>query len=283
MLEKLSLPLFGRLLESHLDHFESLHLSLRKANLKTSTIVYVSNMILLSALTFIAVMLAGTAALAFALQAAGYSYTLSLILAGGAAALVFFLSYAYPSVRLRSLETHIDRALPFAVLYLSTAASAGIGPIQLFKMLSAKGDTVGEEAQRIYQSVTSLGMDLPTALQKAADRSPSKLFADLLWGMISVVTTGASLDAYLQSRARQMMSLYKRTLRDYSRQISLYTEIYITLIVIGSLFFIILVALISPFVGLSVLFLQGFLVFFVIPFISLAYLVLVKSLNPQEG
>ena len=283
MLEKLSLPLFGRLLEHNIEHFESLHASLRKANIHTSTVVYLSNMFFLAVLTFIIVTFVGTTALSLVLKTAGYSFTLSILVAGGAAAFVLFLSYTYPSIRLRSIQTHIDRSLPFAVLYMSTAASAGIGPIQMFHMLAAKGGIVGEEARKIHSAVTSLGVDLPTVLQKAADRTPSKVFADLLWGMVSVITTGASLDVYLRGRAHAMMNLYRRNLRDYSRQISLYTEIYITLVMIGSLFFIILIALISPFVGISTLFLQGFLVFFVLPFISIAYLVIIKSLNPQEA
>lgn len=283
MLEKISVPLFARLLEGRLEHFESLHTSLRKSNSSTPMLTYLSNMFFLATIAFVAVLLAGTVIFSLALHAAGYSFTLSILLAGGSAALTLFFSYTYPSVRLRSLQTHIDRSLPFAVLYMSTAASAGISPIQIFKILSSKGGVIGEEARKIFASVSSFGLDLPTALQKAAERTPSKVFADLLWGMTSVITTGASLDSYLHGKSRSMMNLYRRSLHDYSRQIALYTEIYITLIVVGGLFFIILVSLISPFVGLSILFLQGFLVFFVMPFISIAYLLIIKSLNPQEG
>ncbi len=282
MLDKLSVPLFGRLLENQADHLESIQNNLRKANMKATAFVYVCNTLFLALIAFLVVITAGTLSLTLMLHAAVYSFTLSILIGAGVAALVVFLSYTYPSVRLRSLETHINRSLPFAILYLSTAASAGIGPVQLFRMLAAKGGIIGEEANKIHTNVSSLGMDLPTALQKVADRTPSKVFADLLWGMISAITTGASLDSYLRNKSHTMMSLYRRTLREYSRQISLYTEIYITLIIIGSLFFIILVALISPFVGISILFLQGFLVFFVIPFLSVAYLLVVKSLNPQE-
>jgi hypothetical protein len=83
------------------------------------------------------------------------------------------------------------------------------------------------------------------------------------------------------------MNIYRRALQDYSKMISFYTEIYITLMIVGSLFFIVLLAVMSP-VGesasgrASTLMLQTFLVFFFIPLVSIAFIVLLKAISPSE-
>jgi flagellar protein FlaJ len=125
-------------------------------------------------------------------------------------------------------------------------------------------------------------MDINTALQRAAVRSPSTKFAELLWGMVSILTTGGNLESYLRGRTKTAMAQYRRALNDYAKTIALYTEIYITLIIVGSLFFIILLAIISPLVGGNTLFLQTFLVFFFIPLVSVGFIMVLKGASPTE-
>jgi len=71
--------------------------------------------------------------------------------------------------------------------------------------------------------------------------------------------------AYTYEAVDELSSTASSELDDYSNQISLYTEIYITLIIVGSLFFIILIAILAPLVGGNILFVQTFLVFFFMP------------------
>jgi flagellar protein FlaJ len=130
--------------------------------------------------------------------------------------------------------------------------------------------------------VKSLGLDMVTALEKAANRTPSPTFGELLWGMVSVLTTGGDMESYLQGKTRSAMAQYRRTLNDYAKAIAFYTEIYITLVIVGSLFFIILLSIISPLVGGSTLFLQTFLVFFFIPLVSMGFIMLLKGASPIE-
>jgi len=141
---------------------------------------------------------------------------------------------------------------------------------------------VADEAKRIYNNVRSMGMSLTDSIQRAAVRTPSPAFADLLWGMVSIITTGGNMQRYLSGKTKAFMNQYRRSLNDYAKAISLYTEIYITLVIVGSLLFIVLIAIISPISGGGVLFMQTFLVFFFIPLISMGFIVLLKGVSPQE-
>ncbi|MCK4714395.1 MAG: type II secretion system F family protein, partial [Candidatus Aenigmarchaeota archaeon] len=115
-----------------------------------------------------------------------------------------------------------------------------------------------------------------------ANRSPSASFADLLWGMVSVITTGGNLEEYLNAKTRSFMVQYRLSLNDFAKKVALYTEIYITLVMVGSLFFIVLTAIMSPIGGMDILMLQSFVIFLVDPAVSVAFIVVLKGSSPVD-
>lgn len=287
MLRRISLSIFGSLVEPYSGLFEGLNNNLKRGMFKSTTQEYISMLLLSSLVTFMASLVAGSFFISVAMapvmtSASIFSYTLaiivSLLLSGGA----FFAGYYYPNMRASNLRIKIDRSLPFEVFYMATTASSGIHPIEIFKALSQKKGIIGMEAGKIYSDVKTLGMNLTDAMAKVANRSPSPSFADLMWGMSSVITTGGSLQDYLNTKTRAFMNQYSRLLNDYAKQISFYTEIYITLVMVGSLFFIVLTAIMSPLGGMDVLMLQTFVVFFLIPLVSMGFIVLLKGTSPVE-
>ena len=280
MMDKISLKLFGGLVKPYLDYFDTLRERLKQAGMRYSIEEYVSTMIFLSLIVFMVVMLLCSFYITITTAYVFYSYTLSIILSFGSAGATFFVIYYYPTVRAKSLQNRINKELPFTAIYMSTVASSNVEPSELFKILSARKGEVGKEFKRIYRDVHMLGMDIATALTKAANRTPSPKLAELLWGMLSVITKGGDLSEYLSDKAKELMAQHRRSLSDYSKQISFYTEIYITLIIVGTLFFIVLSSIMSPLVGGDVLFIQTFLVFFFIPLISIGFIVLLKGISP---
>ena len=277
---KIALRAFGNLTEEYLDYFDGLKINLRKSSMDASLHEYLSVAALYSMVTFAISMVAASLAAALSLASPAYSYTLAIIVSTGAASGVFALMYYYPSIVARSIKGDIEKELPFSVFYMATISSSGVNPIQIFKMLAKRKGAIGDESRKIYKNVAGLGMNLTNAIQKAATKTPSLLFADLLWGMVSVITIGGDLEAYLNEKTRSLMVQYRHSLDDYSNQISLYTEIYITLIIVGSLFFIILIAILAPLVGGNILFVQTFLVFFFMPLVSIGFILLLKSIAP---
>ena len=282
MFKRIAFKLFGNIIKPYVDYFDTLKMNLRKADMSITIIDYLSCLFFISLVTFIVSLLSVSVLVALSIIDFAYSYTLGIILSIVFSGAAFFMGYYYPTIKKKTLQTRIDRALPFATSYMATSASSGMNPVDIFKMLSLKGGVIGKEANKIYTNVVSMGMNLTTAIQKSANRSPSPQFSDLLWGMSSVITSGGNLEEYLRGRTRSFMSQYRRMLNDYAKQITLYTEIYITLIIVGSLFFIILIAIISPITGMNVLLLQTFIVFILIPAVSAGFIVLLKGISPTE-
>jgi len=282
MLGKISYRLFGKIVAPYSDYFDNLRTQLKHAMMKYTVDEYVSVLLLMSIVTFAVVIMAGSFYITLTTMRAFYSYTLSIILSFAAAAMVFFAGYYYPAMKAKGLQGRIDKTLPFTAIYMATVASSDINPAEVFKIVSMKGGNIGKECEKIYRDIHMLGMDVSTAITKAANRTASAKFSEMLWGMLSVIKRGGDLGEYLSEKSKEFMADYRRSLNDYSKQISFYTEIYITLIIVGTLFFIILSSIMSPLIGGDILLMQTFLVFFFIPLISTGFLVLLKSLSPTE-
>jgi flagellar protein FlaJ len=213
------------------------------------------------------------------------SVVLSLSLSFALSGLLFFLFYSYPSTVSKSKRSKIKKVLPFAVSYLTTLSSSKLPPITLFKTLSQFKEygEVAEEAANITRDVELFGMNFSTAVKKQARHSPSKEFSDFLWGLNTVVTSGGDLVSYLKQKTDEFMNDYRRRITKYSQNLSLYVEIYLTLIITGSIFFIVLSSVISTLSGgIGTIAVQGFVVFVLLPMLSIGFLMLVKSVSPME-
>ena len=280
MIEKISYKIFGGIVNPYSDYFDNLSLQLKHAAMKYSSEEYVSILLFSSLIAFIVVILAGSFYITLTTTYAFYSYTLSIVLSFVAAGGVFFIGYFYPNIKAKGIQAKINKNLPFSTIYMATAASSDVTPADLFKIVSLKEGEIGKECERIYRDIHMLGMDVSTAITKAANRTPSAKFSELLWGMLSVIRRGGNIEEYLSGKASEAMGDYRRSLNDYSKQISFYTEIYVTLVIVGTLFFIVLSSIMSPLVGGDILMMQTFLVFFFIPLVSVGFLLLLKNLSP---
>lgn len=286
MLTSISTKLFRGIVESHEAYFDPLSDSLKKGKIPMPAIDYVCVILFLSlisfSMSFIAWNILGLLLIRELVFNLAYAFTAGLIISSAVAAAIGLGGYYYPSMKASTIKKEINRSLPFSAFYMATAASSGINPVEIFRILSLKKGVVGSEAKKIYNNVRTLGQNLSVALSKAASNSPSPDLADLLWGVSTVMTSGGDLEAYLKGKTQGLMNKYRRSLTDYAKSISLYTEIYITLIIVGTVLFIVLTAIMSPLAGFEVLFIQTFLVFFFIPLVSIAFIVILKTISPSE-
>lgn len=283
---KLSFKFFKRSLEPLVSYFENLKPDLQKSGIPLSLSEYVYAMIFISLLIFIFEfpLLAFISALFIPLLLAFiFSFTITIFMC----LLIFFVFYSYPSLIVRRKRKEIDSSLPFATTYLATIASSGAPPTILFKILSQFEEygEISKEARKIYRDIEFFGVDLLQAMRKAAARTPSALFKELLWGMTSVISTGSNLSTYLRGKSNGFMQEHRRRLEEFSRTLSLLIEIYLTLIIVGSIFFVIMTAIMSVFsagaTNIFLSFLQFIIIFLVLPFVSVGFIFLLKSLSPN--
>ncbi|MBI2232473.1 MAG: type II secretion system F family protein [Candidatus Aenigmarchaeota archaeon] len=210
---------------------------------------------------------------------------LSFTLAATVSGLLFFLFYSYPITKAKTRGNKIKKLLPFAVAYLAAMSSSKLPPITMFKTLSQFKEygTVSEEANNVVQDVEAFGMNFSTALKRQAKRTPSAELRELIWGINTVSSSGGDLTSYLSQKSDEYMNDYKRKIRKYSQDLSLFVEMYLTLVISGAIFFIVLSSVVSSISGdITTIIIQTFVVFILLPLISLGFIVLVKSISPLE-
>ena len=277
-----SYRLFGRLTKSIKPYFLDIKEDLRKANINYTLEEYLSITLFTTILTFIieAMMLSFVFGLLVAPAVAVIlAMTLSMTISG----LLFFLFYSYPTTAQKSRNNKIKKILPFSVSYMATIASSNVPPINIFKTFSnfKEYGELTKETENIVRDVELFGMTTSAAIKKQAKITPSKDFRDVLFGINTMITTGGNLGMFLEEKSEELMNDYRRRIRKYSQDISLYVEMYLTLIITGSIFFIVLSSIISTIsAGLGTIMVQTFVVFALLPLLSIAFIILVKSTSP---
>ncbi len=282
--KKLAFKVFGRSLDPLVDYFENLKPDIEKSGIPLSLEEYVYVMFFCTLLTFIVEfpLLSFIAGLFFPAPFAFFlSLTTSLVLS----LIVFFFFYVYPAFVTNRRAKKIDASLPFISLYLSSLTASGIPPVSMFKLLASFKEykEVSKEARKIWRDMDYFGMSFEQAVKRAAMRTPSRQFKEMLLGLLAVTSSGTDVSKYFKEKAREYMNEYTRKLEGYSRNLSLLVEIYLTLVTVGSIFFVVVTAIMSAFgtgSSLSLIFAQFLVVFVFLPLISLVFILVAEFLAP---
>jgi flagellar protein FlaJ len=278
----ISYQFFGELSKSIRPYFLDIREELKKANLNYTLEEYLSLAIFTTAITF----LAETVILAFIfglfinpLISLVLSFTLSMAVSG----LLFFLFYTYPTAASKNRANKIRKVLPFSTSYMATIASSNVQPITVFKTISKfkEYSEMSIEAESIVRDVEMFGMTMSSAIKKQAKLTPSSELKELLFGINTMALSGGNLAVYLKEKSEEYMNDYRRRIRKYSQDLSLYVEMYLTLIITGSIFFIVLSSIIATIsAGLGTILIQMLIVFVMLPLISIAFIFLIRAADP---
>ncbi|MEM5882870.1 MAG: type II secretion system F family protein [Candidatus Aenigmatarchaeota archaeon] len=280
----LAMKYFGEWGGKLLPYYTEVKMDLKKARMGYSLQEYISVAILTSLIVFCAefpmlclifVILSRNPLFSFI-----FSFTISVFFS-----LTFFYSMmSYPKLLIRERAKEIDKILPFASVYLSTIAGSKIPLHKVFKIFSNYSEygQLTEEINSIVNDTETFGMDINTALERAVERAPSKNLAELFWGLLSMNRIGGDIDLFLREKARTFMAEYRRKLYEFSHQLTMFIEIYITAIILGAIFFTILSAIFSGLTGIgsNIIFLQFLIIFVFLPLVSAAFIIFVKGINP---
>lgn len=281
----LSYRLFGDITKLVKPYFLDIKDDLNKANLNYTLDEYLSTALFTSAWTFMFETIGLAVILGFVIKEPFVALFLAFTLALSLSGFIFFLFYSYPATKARDRQGKIKKVLPFSVSYMATISSAKVPPITMFKTLAKFKEygELAEEAKSITRDVEVFGMTFSEAIKRQSKRTPSVEFRELLWGINTVMASGGDLTVYLNKKSEEMMNEYRRRIRKYAQDISLFVEIYLTLIITGAIFFIVLSSIIATISGgLETNFVQSFVVFILLPLISSGFILIIKAISPLE-
>ena len=270
--------------------FKDLDVNLRKSGIKVNFKAYVSTVILAALLLSISVLILVPVLLIFIFK---LSLLSSLLFGVGASLLAGALTvigfYFYPIYRADSLKRTLEDGLPFTAGYMSILAGAGVPPDFIFRSLAQVDASlaVSNEARSIVRDVELFGFDVISALEAASQRTPSERFKELLEGFIATIHSGGSLVKYLRDRSRQYMKLKRIALRRFSDTLAVLAEFYVTLMVAGSLIFVVMLAVMAMLGGggsglLDPRLLLHLLTYIGLPIGSVVFLIILDMISPKR-
>jgi len=198
-------------------------------------------------------------------------------------AITYEIFMVYPAVAAGSRSRNIDANLPYAINYLSSMSTAGITPAEIFRLL---GDSpiYGEcavEARYIAREVDIFGRDLLDAIRIVSLSTPSQRMKEFLQGATASISSGGNLTDYFRTKSVQYALENRQTQKQFLDTLALLAESYITVMVAGVLFLIILQSIMSVMGGDSKPIFLYIIIYLMIPFGTILFIVMISTLTPE--
>ena len=205
---------------------------------------------------------------------------LSLLVFGGITYLIFLL---YPGIRAGERRRNIDATLPYAINYVTAMSSAGITPDEVFRLLG-QSTIYGEsaiEARYISRETDFFGKDLLEALRSVSQATPSERMREFLQGAVASISSGSNLTEYFRTKAHQYTLENNQQQKTFLETLGLIAESYVTAMVAGMLFLIILQSIMTLISGDSNPFFLYIIIYLIVPFGSMMFVILISSMTPE--
>jgi len=198
-------------------------------------------------------------------------------------AITYEIFMVYPAVAAGSRSRNIDANLPYAINYLSSMSTAGITPAEIFRLL---GDSpiYGEcavEARYIAREVDIFGRDLLDAIRIVSLSTPSQRMKEFLQGATASISSGGNLTDYFRTKSVQYALENRQTQKQFLDTLALLAESYITVMVAGVLFLIILQSIMSVMGGDSKPIFLYIIIYLMIPFGTILFIVMISTMTPE--
>jgi len=161
--------------------------------------------------------------------------------------MAYALLTSQPGSKAKSRGRDIDKRIGPAMSFISAMASADVNVDVIFKELSRQ-EIYGEiknEAEWITRDTELLGIDILTAVSKAAQRTPSSKFQEFLQGVVTTSTSGGQLKPYFLQKAEQFEKEGKLDMRQQLESLGLLAESFVTVVVAFPLFLIVIMAIMA--------------------------------------
>lgn len=205
---------------------------------------------------------------------------ISLAIFGGITYLVFLL---YPGIRAGERRRNIDATLPYAINYITAMSSAGITPAEVFRLLG-QSTIYGEsavEARYISRETDFFAKDLLDALRTVSQATPSERMREFLQGAVASISSGSNLTEYFRTKAHQYTLENNQQQKTFLETLGLIAESYVTVMVAGMLFLIILQSVMTILSGDSNPLFLYIIIYLIIPFGSVMFIILISSMTPE--
>jgi flagellar protein FlaJ len=137
------------------------------------------------------------------------------------------------------------------------------------------------EARYIVREIEIFGKDLTDAIRVVSGLTPSDRMKEFLQGAVAAISAGTNLTDYFRTKASQYIVENRQQQKVFLETLGLIAESYVTALVAGTLFLIILQSIMSIISGeVSPMFLFV-VIYLIVPFGSIMFVILISSMTPE--
>jgi flagellar protein FlaJ len=284
--QKTAYRLFGGFAARHLGTVD-IEEDLREARIPVRSEAYLATALASALITFVAMGILSAFVGFVLLPALGVAATSPPALAGlvGAPVLsagaIYAILVTSPKSQANSREAEIDEHLPYALNYIASMASAGVPIHVIFESLAGQPiyGELTQEARSVAKDV-HLGIDSGRALERAAERTPSDRWAEVMQGAITTLSSGGDLQSYFSSKAERYAFENRQEQKQFVEVMGLMSETYVTAVVAGPLFLIVMMAIMSM-LGSSDPVILRLIVYLVLPVANAAFAFGLAEMTPE--
>jgi len=278
---KLAYRLFGRRTRGR--RLGMLQRDLRRAGMAISADLYVSIGMLYGILVAIAIGVAGPLFL-FIMHLMRLLFLVPIIVLAPIAGFGAYRLYLYyPTLNAKNRAYKIDLALPRVIGFIHAMSRSGANIVEIFRELSTRPDAgeLKNEARVYMRDVEYLGHDPLTALRDLARTTPSRRLKEFLEVLAPIAETGGDIPSYFSSKWSEYQENAKADQGKFISVLELYSELYITMIMLMPLLMLLVFALLGPLAGYSETWLY-LISYVMIPIGSVGFMVLVSMVLPEK-
>ncbi len=255
--EQLAWRTFGKFVQARGGENQELEDNLLKAHIRLRPEEYLAVAWMNTTIAAVGAVVAALV-LSLVLSLAHLDIVTLLVIFALVAAIPVFIFYMYffglpigykgmPAGLAKKRGRKIDKKISGAMSFVSAMASADVPVDVIFKELS-KQQVYGEvarEAEWITRDTELLGMDILTAIRRAAQRCPSAKFQDFLQGVVTTSTSGGQLKPYFLMKAEQFEKEDRLEMRKKMETLGMLAESFVTVVVAFPLFLVVIMAIMA--------------------------------------
>lgn len=261
--------------------YDELRESIRKAHMARNVHGYVCSSLLYALIAGLISLLFGFIIARHVAQNSFAIFLITVISGLATGYLTYLLLISYPSFRAKNRSYRIDQSMPHAVTYLYALSRGGMNILEMFKSLSSYIHIYGgtaEEIALIVRDMEYFGMDIVSALNNASQRTPSRKFKDFIDNLISVINSGGDLSGFFKNRSEFYQETAAQDQKFFLETLGLFAEVYVSALVAGPLFLIVIIVVMGLLKGGTEL-LLSLIIYVVIPIGTLLFVVLIDTIS----
>ncbi|WP_128477843.1 type II secretion system F family protein [Halorussus pelagicus] len=194
----------------------------------------------------------------------------------------YWLRWENVSYRANARERKIDESLARTVAFIYALSRSGMAFPEILRTLAGNQEVFGDAAEEIAVAVKAMdyaGLDMLSAIERLADRTPSEKFGEFADNLASVLQSGQSISSYLDTQYRRYQEDAEAQQESFLELLATLAEGYVSVFVVAPLLFITILVIMGLMALGDTLPVLRMLAYFAIPLANVGFVIYLDSIT----